>query len=252
MLRAVACTAAVAAAGLVWSTAAWSGEGDRTSTAAAPGPSAAPSAMTDEADSCAEALAAAIQEHYDSVDDFSANFQQRTYSVMFGDASLGADAPSTGSVQFAKPGKMRWRYEKPAKSQVISDGKILWIYDTEAREAQRLPVTEGYLTGAALEFLLGDGKILEEFEVSATTCVLDPQGALELTLIPKQPASFESLGLLAKRATGEILSTSLVDLFGNRTLISFSDTRVNLHPVAGTFTFEIPSDVRVIDLIPAR
>ena len=200
---------------------------------------------------CAERLAAVIQAHYESVDDFSANFRQRTQSVMLGKASLGADAPSTGFVQFAKPGKMRWRYETPAKSLVISDGKILWIYDPEAREAQRLPVTEGYLTGAVLEFLLGEGKILDEFEVEVSSCVPDAQDALELTLIPKERASYESLGLRAHRLTGEILATSLVDLFGNRTVISFSDTRINLHPDASTFRFEIPSSVQVIDLVPA-
>lgn len=203
-------------------------------------------------ESCAERLAATIQSHYESVDDFSANFEQTTQSVMLGKTSLGADAPSSGFVQFAKPGKMRWRYETPTQSLVISDGKILWIYDVTAKEAQRLPVTEGYLTGAALEFLLGEGKILDEFNVVASSCVPDAQDAVELRLTPKQPASFESLGLRAKLATGEILATSLVDLFGNRTFISFSNIRINLHPKASTFRFEVPSDVRVIDLTPAH
>jgi len=142
---------------------------------------------------------------------------------------------------------MRWRYESPTPSQVISDGKILWIYDAGTREAQRLPVTDGYLTGAALEFLLGDGNILEEFNVEAASA----QDTLELELIPKQAASFESLGLRAKRETGEILGTSLVDLFGNETVISFSDARINLHPAASTFVFEVPKGVAVIDLISA-
>jgi outer membrane lipoprotein carrier protein len=200
---------------------------------------------------CAERLAITIQSYYDAVDDFAASFQQQTRSVTLGNASLGADAPSSGTVQFAKPGKMRWRYESPTPSQVISDGKILWIYDAGTREAQRLPVTDGYLTGAALEFLLGDGNILEEFDVRASSCEPDAQDTLELELIPKQAASFESLGLRAKRETGEILGTSLVDLFGNETVISFSDARINLHPVASTFVFEVPKGVAVIDLISA-
>ena len=208
-------------------------------------------ATANASEPCAEQFVAAIQSHYESVDDFSANFEQRTQSVMLGNTKLGADAPSSGFVQFAKPGKMRWRYETPTQSLVISDGKILWIYDVTAKEAQRLPVTEGYLTGAALEFLLGEGNILDEFDVEASSCVPDAQDAVELTLTPKQPASYESLGLRAKRTTGEILATSLVDLFGNQTFISFSDTRINLHPKASTFRFEVPNDVKVIDLMPA-
>lgn len=202
-------------------------------------------------DSCAERLATTIQSYYEAVDDFSATFHQQTRSVTLGNASLGADAPSSGTVQFAKPGKMRWRYESPTPSQVISNGTILWIYDSEMREVQRLPVTEGYLIGAALEFLLGAGKLLDEFEVEVSSCVPDDQNALELELLPRQAASFESLGLRANRETGEILGTSLVDLFGNETSISFSDARINLRPPASTFVFEIPKGVRVIDLIAA-
>ena len=34
-----------------------------------------------------------------------------------------------GAVEFAKPGKMRWSYEAPEPSLVVSDGETLWIYD---------------------------------------------------------------------------------------------------------------------------
>lgn len=200
---------------------------------------------------CAEPLANAIQSYYDAVDDFAASFKQQTRSVTLGDMSLGSDAPHTGTVEFAKPGKMRWRYVTPSPSQVISDGEILWIYDETAREAQRLPVMDGYLTGAALEFLLGDGKILEEFTVEAASCEPDSEGTLELKLLPKQAASFESLGLRANRESGEILVTSLVGLFGDETTISFSDARINLHPDPATFAFEAPSGVAIIDLTSA-
>lgn len=200
--------------------------------------------------SCATRFATAVQTHYEKVNDFAANFEQQTRSVTLGNASLGADAPSSGTVQFKKPGKMRWRYESPMPSLVISDGKTLWIFDENVGEAQRLPVTEGYLTGAALEFLLGDGKILDEFEVDVATCKPDEQDTVELTLRPKRPASYEFLTLRANPESGEILSTGLVDLFGNRTDISFRDARANLDPPAATFTFEPPAGVQVIDLTP--
>ena len=216
----------------------------------------APSAWGAEPESalviCAERYAQAVQSHYETVNDFAANFEQKTQAVTLGNASLGADAPSTGTVEFKKPGKMRWRYTTPSPSQVISDGKTLWIYDEGAREAQRLPVTQGYLTGAALGFLLGDGKILETFDVSASTCDPDLRGTVELTLRPKQAASYEYLTLRSKPQSGEIASTGLIDLFGNRTEISFRKAKLNLDPPAETFSFEPPSDVQVIDLTSGR
>lgn len=198
---------------------------------------------------CAEAIAARVQTYYESVVDFRASFEQVTQSITLGNTSMGADAPSRGVVQFAKPGKMRWHYESPSESLVISDNKVLWIYDPVAREAQRLPVAKDYLTGAALEFLLGDGQILEEFEVSAASCTPDSDGKLMLKLVPKKPASYEYLGLGADVVSGEISYTHLVDLFGNKTAISFSEMRTNLSPPDTTFQFEIPDGVRVIDLV---
>jgi len=205
-------------------------------------------ATTDE-EACAERFATTIQRHYDAVSDFAARFEQRTRSVTLGNTSLGADAPSSGTVQFRKPGKMRWRYEWPTASEVISDGKILWLVDEVTKEAQRLPVTEGYLTGAALEFLLGDGKILEEFDVKAASCAPGEDGAVALQLLPREAASYQSLDLLADPASGEIRATGLIDLFGNRTDIRFRDARTNLNPDPRVFTFEPPDGIRVIDLI---
>lgn len=204
---------------------------------------------TDEQrDACAARYASAVQSHYENVNDFAASFEQKTRSVTLGNASLGADAPSTGSVQFKKPGKMRWRYETPMRSQVISDGKILWIYDEGAKEVQRLPVTEGYLTGAALEFLLGDGKILDEFDVEVAACAADNATSVDLTLRPRRPASYEYLTLRANPTNGEIMSTGLIDLFGNRTDIAFHGAQSNLNPPDATFSFEPPEGVQVIDL----
>jgi outer membrane lipoprotein carrier protein len=198
---------------------------------------------------CAIDFASVVQAHYESVSDFRASFRQVTRSITLGQASLGADAPSHGVVQFAKPGKMRWHYLAPVESLVVSDNEIMWIFDPVRGEAQRLPVTDGYLTGAALEFLLGDGQILEEFEVSTSSCIPDSSGMLRLKLVPRKPASFEYLGLTAKLGTGEISGTELIDLFGNETSISFSEMRTNLNPTDGTFEFEVPDGVQVIDLV---
>lgn len=217
--------------------------------APAPGMAAEP---TTASPSCAVAVATTIQGRYDAVRDFAADFRQVTRAVALGGQSLGADAPSEGRVVFSKPGRMRWRYLRPKPSEVISNGSVLWIVDPKAGEAQRLPVTEGYLTGAALEFLLGDGKLLDTFDVAAPRCEADAEGLVELVLDPKQDASYERLRLWASPQTGDIVRTSLVDLFGNETTMSFSNPIVNQPAASGTFEFEPPAGMRVIDLTPGR
>jgi outer membrane lipoprotein carrier protein len=117
-----------------------------------------------------ERAAKQIQTRYEGIRDIRANFEQVSESATFDGQSLMTPDPKTGRVVFAKPGKMRWTYLEPEPSVVVSDGRTLWIYDIEAESATRLQVTKGFLSGAALQFLLGDGQILESFDVRATTC----------------------------------------------------------------------------------
>ncbi len=74
---------------------------------------------------------------------------------------------------------------------------------------------------------------------------------VDLDLVPKREASYERLGLRAIAASGEIIDTQLVDLFGNETRLSFRDTRTNQNPAPERFRFVVPPDTAVIDLVPA-
>lgn len=192
----------------------------------------------------AERAARAIQARYEHIRDLEADFEQTNRSASFEGEPLMSPEPRSGHVVFAKPGRMRWSYLAPERSIVVSNGRILWIHDVDAESITRMEVTSGFLSGAALQFLLGDGQILETFEVDALAC---PGDRIELRLRPREEATYERLGLLADRGTGDVVGTSVVDLFGNRTDIRFSATRVNQDPKPSTFELEIPEGVEVID-----
>lgn len=187
-----------------------------------------------------------IQARYDGIRDIRANFEQRSESATFSGQPLMTAEPKTGVVTFAKPGKMRWSYQSPEPSIVVSDGRLLWIYDVAGQSITRLEVTSGFLSGAALHFLLGDGQLLESFEVRATSCT---GGRVTLDLLPRADATYERLGLVADEVTGDIVATSVLDLFGNLTEIYFSEIETNLDPKAETFVLEIPDGVEVIDYV---
>lgn len=191
-----------------------------------------------------EATALLVQTRYDGIRDFQADFGQVSQSASFAGEPLMDSKPKSGRVVFAKPGKMRWTYEAPDESVVVSDGKILWIHDVEGGTATRLEVTAGYLSGAALQFLLGDGRILDEFDVRATACSAE---RISLDLVPKTDASYERLGLVANASSGDIEETSIVDLFGNRTEIRFRNVEVNRAPAPHVFDFNVPEGVEFID-----
>jgi len=198
--------------------------------------------LADEA--IAKAATSRVQRRYEGIRDLKARFEQTSESATFEGTPLMATDVKRGRVVFAKPGKMRWTYEEPERSVVVSDGKRLWIHDVEAEAITRLDVTAGFLSGAALQFLLGDGKIAESFEVRATQCDAD---TVTLDLLPLAEATYERLGLVVDRASGDVLATSVLDLFGNLTRIRFDNIEINLDPAPETFVLEIPEGVEVIE-----
>lgn len=209
--------------------------------------SAAADGRETEVPECVQAAVEAIQERYEAIDDLRASFEQTTRSV-----ALGASGPLTtsrGSVVFAKPGKMRWSYSEPEESLVVSDGRWLWLYDPSNREAQKLAVGDGYLSGAAIQFLLGEGEILRDFRVTAESC---DESQARLVLIPRRPTSYERLRVRADLASGDLLETEIVDLLGNVTRVAFEGIEANVSPAPELFRFVAPPGVAVIELDPPR
>jgi outer membrane lipoprotein carrier protein len=194
--------------------------------------------------SCRDAVVAALQQRYESARDLRADIVQTTRLVAFG-ADASEPMTSKGEVIFAKPGKMRWSYEGPEPSLVVSDGETLWIYDVAFGEAQKLPATEGYLSGASVQFLLGEGEIGRDFEISALSC---EKTSAELRLVPRKLSSYEKLHVLVNPKTGDLLKTTVFFVLGNVTEVAFSNIELNVDPAASLFRFDPPADVRVIEL----
>ena len=193
---------------------------------------------------CRDAVVAALQQRYEFAKDLRADIVQTTRSVALGTGS-SEQMTSKGTVVFAKPGKMRWSYEEPEPSLVVSDGETLWIYDLVFREAQKFPATEGYLSGAAVQFLLGEGEIERDFEISALRC---EEASAELRLRPRKPGSYEKLHVLVNPQTGDLLKTTVFFVLGNVTEVAFFNIELNTDPAASVFRLDPPADVRVIEL----
>jgi outer membrane lipoprotein carrier protein len=208
---------------------------------------------------CAEALARRVQARYEDIRDLRARFEQTTHSVTLGTGAKPQPLVASGEVTFAKPGRMRWSYEAPEPSLVVSDGETLWLYDPEVAEAQRMSVKGEFLSGAAIQFLLGEGDLLASFHVSSSDCgemlqedatSEEPGRTLTLELLPREPASYERLRLVVEPTGGEVRETTVEDLFGNVTRVRLLDVSTNRDPDPGLFRFAPPEGVRV--LAPVR
>ena len=194
-----------------------------------------------EAD-CAAQVTTRVQAYYDGVRDLAARFEQRTESAAF-----PAPQVASGRVEFAKPGRMRWEYGAPQPSLVVSDGATLWIVDPELREVQVFAVDAAFLSGTAIHFLLGEGRISDAFRVAARDCGSE---LTTLRLEPREPATYEFLELRVESESGEVRGTHIADLLGNHTYIDFHELELNLNPPATRFHYVPAPDERVMELAP--
>lgn len=211
---------------------------------AIPAAHADPDDAASQVGACATDVAAAVQGRYESVTDLRASFEQSTKRMGFG-STAPASLAAKGEVHFQKPGRMHWAYREPAESAVISDGHSVWIYDPAAKEAQHFELGANFLSGAALQFLLGEGDLAKSFQLSAEDCDED---VVALALVPREPESYERITLRVTRESGELRETDVVDLLGNQTTLVLRDVRTGEVPPKRHFQFSPPDGVRVLRL----
>src|SRR5438128_8183915 len=56
------------------------------------------------------------------------------FAQMVLDKNLKMLQQSTGTMQFSRPGKFRWEYDKPYEQVIVGDGTRLWVYDKDLNQ----------------------------------------------------------------------------------------------------------------------
>jgi outer membrane lipoprotein carrier protein len=184
-----------------------------------------------------------MQRNYDQAKDFTARFSQKYTNSAFNRTKV-----STGQLTFKKPGRMRWDYDPPEPKMFLSTGQLLWMYEPEDKQAFKQDLKQSQLP-AALSFLLGKGKLTDEFEIVPAGEV--PYGSpkdYRLSLKPKQPqATYKSIYFVVDAKTFYVTESVLVNAQGDVNDITFSDLKVNSKVPDAVFKWSPPAGTRVID-----
>jgi outer membrane lipoprotein carrier protein len=184
-----------------------------------------------------------MQKRYDQAKDFRARFSQN-----YSRAAVNRSTVSTGTVAFKKPGRMRWDYEKPEPRMFVSNGQVLWLYEPTEKQAFKQELKNSQLP-AALAFLMGKGKIADEFDVAfAKDAKHGRAGDYRLALTPKQPqSSYKSILFVVDPKEFLVRETLLMDPQGNTNHFVFDDMVVNDKVPDTLFKWTPPAGVRVVD-----
>lgn len=201
----------------------------------------APPAIAGQARPPAAEIAAAVQQKYDRVKDFTADFTH-TYEG----GVLKKKASERGTVQIKKPGRMRWEYTAPEKKTFVADGRKVYSYIPADKQVIVNSVPADDEATTAVLFLAGKGNLSRDFRVSYIEGA--PQGTWALRLDPKQKQSdYDWLVLGVDGRTLQIRSLTAADQQGGRSTFQFSNYRENTGVADNVFAFKIPRGVDVIN-----
>ena len=185
-------------------------------------------------------IASQVQQKYDSVRDFSADFTHEAESGV-----LRKKLVERGSVMVKKPGKMRWAYKAPEEKLFVSDGSRMYMHTPADNQVIVSAVPADDQATTAVLFLTGKGKLTRDFTVSLTEG--PPAGTYALKLQPKlQERDYDWLQLVVDRATFQIRSLTAADKQGTRSTFTFSNFKENVGLPDKTFQFNIPRGADVI------
>lgn len=189
-----------------------------------------------------QAVARAIQQRYDTVADFSADFVHAYQGGV-----LRKTATERGTVIIKKPARMRWVYEAPEKKVFVADGVRIYSYIPEDRQVLISPVPAADEATTPVLFLSGKGQLTRDFTAAFATAPDALPGTVSLTLTPtRREAEYEWLTLVVDRGTWRLRKLITGDAQGGQSTFTFTHVRENTGVQDKTFRFTIPKGVDVV------
>ena len=148
---------------------------------------------------------------------------------------------SSGNFDFSRPNRFRFTYTKPFEQVIVGDGQKVWIYDADLNQVSSRKFSQAL--GSTPAALLAGAALDKDFELSA----LPAKDGLDWALaLPKaKEGAFQSMrvGFRGK----ELAAVEIIDSFGQRSLLQFSQMVANAAVSPDTFKFTAPAGADVIE-----
>ena len=146
----------------------------------------------------------------------------------------------SGDLAVRKPGRFRWHYRQPYEQLYIGDGEVIWHYEADLMQAERLsdlesvdPVVMKLLDG---QILFSDVRLLRQ----------EHNEGLNVWRYQVQIGDAPAVWLGFSRY-GDLRSIERQDVLGNLNRMTLS-TCSFIAPAANLFSFTPPDGVEVLDL----
>lgn len=162
---------------------------------------------------------------------------------------------STGTLEFQRPNRFRFAYDKPMEQLIVGDGQKVWLYDADLNQVTERPMSQAL--GATPAALLSGSSLEKDFVLKAVPPT-GSQGAASAT-----PATTQAAGLIEWAEAlprvkegqfqsvrvgftgGTLVALEVLDSFGQKSRLDFTrfDTKAALPPSRFQFTPPAGADV---------
>ena len=154
---------------------------------------------------------------------------------------------SAGTFEFLRPNRFKFLYKKPFEQTIVSDGQTLWLHDLDLNQvtARKLvQVLNG--TPAAVIAAAAD---LKGLQADFTLTALPEKSGLQwVQAVPKtKEGQLQSItvGLKTTDKGSELAALEILDSFGQRSVMTFSQFEVNPALSVTSFQFKPPAGADV-------
>jgi len=149
---------------------------------------------------------------------------------------------ASGIMQFERPGKFRWTYQKPYEQIIVGDGEKFWLYDADLNQVT-VRKLDAALGSSPAALLSGNNEIERDFTLkeSGSQDGLDWLQAISRT----QDSGFNRI-LMAFNAQAELVIMELNDAFGHKTVLRFANLKRNPQLAPSLFKFVPPAGADVL------
>jgi outer membrane lipoprotein carrier protein len=192
-------------------------------------------------------LAAATLAHADAVDALREFTREaKTGRAAFTQVVMSPDGAkrktSSGRFEFARPNRFRFSYARPYEQLIIGDGEKVWLHDIDLQQVTVRPMDQAL--GATPAALLAGGNVEQDFELKAQPAGDGIEWVQATPRVKADTTGFQSLRVGFKGKT--LAAIELLDSFGQRSMLTFSDVVTNQAPAADAFRFTPPKGVEVL------
>ena len=149
---------------------------------------------------------------------------------------------ASGVMQFQRPGKFRWAYQKPYEQLIVGDGAKFWLYDVDLNQIT-VKKLDAALGSSPAALLSGDNEIERGFNLQENGA---GDGLEWLQASAKaSDTSFDKIRM-GFNAQSELAVMELNDAFGHKTVLRFSNMQHNPKFPTTQFHFTPPKGADVL------